>query len=196
VSAQNGLRFVTGSASSPSVVTLADDGTSAELTFHSDLPTMDATSVDIDSDGRLVKATSSARYKTNIQPLSTDTSDVLELEPRSFEYEDSGQHSTGLVAEEVAEVLPDLVCYDEQDRPDSVKYDRVGVYLVPEVDEHRERLADLDDTSADNERRIETLEAENEQLRERNEALEARLDRIEAELGVDADGQRQGVADD
>ncbi len=191
------------------MVTLADDGSNAELTFHSDLPSEDATVVNINTDGELVKATSSARYKTNIQPLTTDTSTVLDLEPKAFEYEDSGQESTGLIAEEVDNVLPYLVNYDGEGRPESVLSDRVGVYLVPEVDENRDRLDDLEETTADQDatveeleadldakdERIEELETENAGLRAENEALRQRVAAIEAELGLDGPDST-AVADD
>ena len=56
---------------------------------------------------------------------------------------------------------------------------------------------------ADQQDRIDALEAENADLRaenadfrERNEELETRLERVEAELGLDATADRQGVADD
>ena len=40
------------------------------------------------------------------------------------------------------------------------------------------------------------LRAKNEQLGKRNGEIEARIKRIEAELGLDATADRQGVADD
>lgn len=101
---------------------------------------------------------SSARYKTNIEPLEPELGAVLDLEPRSFEYTDSGTADIGLIAEEVAEVVPELVVRDSEGRPDAVKYDRVDVYLVPEVRRQRDR--------------IDELEQENAELRERLAALE------------------------
>ena len=154
--------------------------------------------------------TSSARYKTNIEPLDSEPGAVLELEPRSFEYERNGTEDVGVIAEQVDEHVPEIVAYDDEGRPDGVKYDRIGVYLVPEVEENRDRLDDLDETTADHDATIEDLEAENEALQEENETLqkevdrlreenaelEARLDRIETELGIDATTDSQGVADD
>ncbi|MHC4501615.1 MAG: hypothetical protein ACYS21_21215, partial [Planctomycetota bacterium] len=69
----------------------------------------------------------------------------------SFEYKTSGQQDIGLIAEEVAEHLPDLVIYDEAGRPDAVKYDRVSLYLLDvakelkaENDSLKQRLEDLE----------------------------------------------------
>ena len=173
---------------SPSVVTLADDGTNAELTFHSDLPAADHTAVNINASGKLTKATSSARYKTNMQPLSADTSRVLDLEPREFEYEETGQEDTGLIAEEVEETLPELVHYDEEDRPESVQYDRVGVYLVPEVDENRARLDDIENGTTDHERQIANLKADLDAKDDRITDQQDRIDTLES--GLDSKDDR------
>ena len=182
-------------------------GTSGSLTlragsglFAYGLNTGSGAALEIDGDGGIVKASSSARYKRNIQPLSIDPDAVLELEPRSFEYVDTGQADVGLIAEEVAETVPQLVNHDERGRPDSVNYDRLPVYLLPELRAHRDRLADLDaeiDAKdariADQRDRIERLasrveagqartdelEAENERLRERTTELEARNEELE-----------------
>ena len=180
-SAENGFRFITGGDSSPRVVTLADDGSSSELTFHSGIPSGSGTAVGIES-GTLVAGTSSARYKTNIQPLSTDTSRVLDLEPREFEYEETGQEDTGLIAEAVEETLPELVHYDEEDRPESVQYDRVGVYLVPEVDENRARLDDIENDTTDHEREIANLKADLDARDARIADQQDRIDTLESRL--------------
>lgn len=175
--------------------------------------------VNIDSStGELLDATaSSVRYKTNIEPLSTDTSAVLDIEPRSYEYEERGEPSVGFIAEKVDETFPDLVIYDEQGRPDGIKYHRLGVYLLPEIRRNRESVDDLRATAEEREERIDDqrdrierlestverkddridtqadriddLEAENDRLRERMAAIEARLD-------GDASGGRGVTADD
>jgi len=120
--------------------------------------------------GTVVIDTSSARYKTAVQPLGDASEQVLDLEPRTFEYVDrSGGRELGLIAEEVDESVPELVIRDEEGRPDAVKYDRIGACLVPEVRENRER--------------VEELEAENQALRaelgESRSAVEARDEQID-----------------
>lgn len=104
-----------------------------------------------DANGTLWKASSSEKYKRNIEDLEINREVVLQLRPVSFEYKSSGQEDIGLIAEEVAEQLPDLVIYDQEGRPDAVKYEKVSLYLLAVVKE---------------------LKAENQSLRERVEALE------------------------
>lgn len=137
-----------------------------------------------DQTGELYQTNSSARYKTNIQPLSTDTEAVLDLEPRSFEFEETGQPGVGLIAEEVDDVLPDLVNYDEKGRPNSVKYDRLGVYLVPEVRENRDRLTEVERAVEEREARIDELEADLAARDDRIAELESRLAAVESHLGL------------
>jgi hypothetical protein len=146
---------------------------------------------------KIVRDSSSARYKTDIEPLATPAGCVLDLEPRSFAFEDSGESDVGLIAEEVEGVLPELVTYDGEGRPEGVKYRRLGVLLIPEVREHRERIAGVERDGVDREERVEDLEAEtetlreeNDRLRERNADLEARLDALEERVEQLADDER------
>lgn len=180
------------------------------------LPSDDGANVMINDDGMLVtelQLFSSARYKTNIQPLSTETEPVLDLEPRSFEYKENGRPDVGLIAEEVDDILPDLVNYDKKGRPNSVKYDRLGVYLIPEVRATRNRLTEVERTVEEQEARIDELEADLaakdariDDQRNRIDRLESTVDRIaeltsrlstvESRLGLQAradsdEGQRE-----
>ena len=123
------------------------------------LPTGTGTTLQYLSDGQVVKASSSARYKTNVEALSTEPDALLDLEPRSFEYEESGQPDVGLIAEEVADHVPELVLTDERGRPDAVKYDRLGVYLIAALRSQRERIDDLEAQNDDLAARLVALEA-------------------------------------
>jgi hypothetical protein len=184
------------------------------LAFSEGLQSDTGTNVVINSDNELAADSSSARHKTDIQPHSTSDG-VLDLELRSFQYEETGSEDVGFIAEEVEEHVPEIVTYDDEDRPFGVKYDRVGAHLVPEVRDNRDRLADVeskhdavDDRVADlkaeldakdariddQQDRIEKLEAENERLTAENDALRERVAAIEDKLGIDAD--QQAVADD
>ena len=76
---------------------------------------------------------------------------------------------------------------DQQDRIDT---------LESRLDSKDDRVDALEREIERKDDRVETLEDENEQLRAENEALRERVAAIEAELGLDATADRQGVADD
>ena len=159
-----------------------------DIRFVQGLDSGTGTSVEITSDGKLVEASSSASHKIDIQSHIT-SGGVLDLELRSFEYEDTGSDDIGFIAEELEEHLPEIVTYDDEKRPHGVKYDHVGVHLVPEVRENRERLDDIesdhdtvDDCVAELEAELDIKEARLEDQRDRIDDLEATVDQQREEL--------------
>lgn len=101
----------------------------------------------------LLRSTSSARYKTNIQPLpDSETSKIWNLRPVSFNSLSTADNPTqtyyGMVAEEVAEHLPHLVGYikDESGNmiPDSFHYDRLAVLLLAEMKKLKAKITALE----------------------------------------------------
>jgi endosialidase-like protein len=100
----------------------------------------DAVPVLIDSFGQLGTMSSSRRYKTDIKRIDKVSESILELKPVSFRYKihkgDTPQF--GLIAEEVAEVNPDLVIYGRDGKPYTVRYDAVNAMLLNEfLKEHK-----------------------------------------------------------
>ncbi|MGL5692123.1 MAG: tail fiber domain-containing protein [Bacteroidales bacterium] len=86
--------------------------------------------------GELKLATSSRRYKHAIMDINinTNVSRVIELlEPVSFKYINSTDISYGLIAEEVEKIDKNLVVYDEEGKPNGVKYDMLSVLLLNEI---------------------------------------------------------------
>ena len=92
----------------------------------------------IDANGQLGTISSSRRYKQDIEAMA-DASDRLEqLRPVRFRYKQAdatGEHPLqyGLVAEEVAEVFPELVVRDEQGQPETVAYHLLPALLLNEL---------------------------------------------------------------
>jgi hypothetical protein len=92
----------------------------------------------IDANGQLARFTSSSRYKTDVADLrASQWANVLDLRPRRFKSlsraDDAQREFTGLVAEEVHALVPDLVGLDAEGRPDTVDYARLAVFLLPEL---------------------------------------------------------------
>jgi len=98
----------------------------------------------VDDTGKLWEQASSRRYKTNIENLETNPDVVLKLRPVSFQWKTTGQQDIGLIAEEVDALLKDLVMYDKEGKPKSVKYDRVAVYLLAVVKAQQSRIEALE----------------------------------------------------
>ena len=100
----------------------------------------DAIPVLIDSAGQLGTMNSSRRYKTDIKPMDKSSEAILALKPVSFRYKahtDSAPQF-GLIAEQVAEVNPDLVVRDENGEIYTVRYDAVNAMLLNEfLKEHK-----------------------------------------------------------
>jgi hypothetical protein len=100
----------------------------------------DAIPVVIDSTLQLGTTSSSRRYKTDIKPMDKASESILALKPVSFRYKvhKGTTPQFGLIAEEVAEVNPDLVVRDDKGEVYTVRYDAVNAMLLNEfLKEHR-----------------------------------------------------------
>ena len=84
-------------------------------------------------------APSSRRYKHDIQPMDKASESILALKPVTFKYNSDikGRTQYGLVAEEVAEVNPDLVVR-KNGEISTVRYEQVNAMLLNEfLKEHK-----------------------------------------------------------
>jgi hypothetical protein len=98
----------------------------------------------INAQGVVSPQGSSARFMENIEPLQDDFEKLFLLQPRSFNYRDSGERGIGYTAEEVAQVgLDTLVANDAEGRPLTVHYKMLSVYLLELVRQQRGELAAL-----------------------------------------------------
>jgi hypothetical protein len=131
----------------------------------------DAIPVLIDSAGQLGTASSSRRFKQDIQDLGPLAYRLLDLRPVAFRYrqhvaaDPEAPFEFGLLAEEVAEVLPELVVFDEEGRPETVKYHLLSSLLLGELQQQHAEL----------------------------ERLRARLDATEARVRAGSQGSRNGT---
>ena len=126
----------------------------------------------VNASGKLGTTTSSARFKQDVRDMG-DASDVLmRLRPVIFRYredavgaEDAKTTQYGLIAEEVAEIAPELVAPDLEGRPYSVKYHELPALLL-----------------AQNQQQQRTIEAQAwllSEQRDRIAALSTRMERLE-----------------
>ena len=92
---------------------------------------------------RLVEL-SSIRYKTNVESLTPALDKVLQLRPVYYT-KISGTDGTeiGLIAEEVAEIYPELIKYNEAGQVDGINYTRIAPILIKTIQEQQELIKKL-----------------------------------------------------
>jgi trimeric autotransporter adhesin len=87
---------------------------------------------------------SSRRWKTNIQTLSDALTKVEMLRGVSYDLKDSGKHELGVIAEEVGEVVPEVVSYENNGKDArGVDYSRLTALLIEAVKEQQKEIRDL-----------------------------------------------------
>jgi hypothetical protein len=87
---------------------------------------------------------SSIRFKENIQPLEPALAKVEQLNPVTYTKITSQEEEIGLIAEEVAELFPEVVTYNEAGQPQGIQYQRLSVILLKAVQELTERVNKLE----------------------------------------------------
>jgi hypothetical protein len=106
----------------------------------------DAINVVIDSAGQLGTVSSSRRFKDEIKPMNQASEAILCLKPVTFHYKSdhTARPQFGLIAEEVAEVNPDLVVRDKAGEIYTVRYDQVNAMLLNEFLKEHRKVEDLE----------------------------------------------------
>ena len=102
----------------------------------------------IDSNGQLGTISSSRRYKEDIRDLADASSGLMRLRPVQFRYKDAYADGSkpaeyGLIAEEVADVFPNLVVYDRDGRPETVQYHKLVPMLLNEMQKLQRQVEEL-----------------------------------------------------
>jgi hypothetical protein len=115
----------------------------------------------IDSAGQLGTMSSSRRFKKDINPIDKTSEAILALKPVAFHYKTDATNMPqfGLIAEEVAEVNPDLVVRDKNGEIYTVRYDAVNAMLLNEFLKEHKKVQEQGATIARLEKQIEALTA-------------------------------------
>ena len=109
--------------------------------FGQSVDPTDDLAVFVDGHGKLGTTVSSRRFKRDIKPMDNASEAILALKPMTFHYKNDpkGTPQYGLIAEEVAEVNPNLVVRDKNGQILSVHYDKVWNMMLNEfLKEHKQ----------------------------------------------------------
>ena len=128
----------------------------------------------INSAGKLGTTTSSRRFKDDIKPMNDASEALFALKPVTFHYkkeiDPQGISQFGLIAEEVAEVNPQLVVRDKEGKVNTVRYEQINAMLLNEfLKEHK---------------KVEAQQATIRQLKSNAEKQEATISQITKEIGI------------
>jgi len=140
----------------------------------------------INSNGRLgTQPPASARkFKEEIKAMEKSSEGILKLKPVTFRYKNDAEHTPqfGLIAEEVANVNPDLVVRDEHGKVYTVRYEAVNAMLLNEFLKEHQKVQGLEATIAQLKSRPGKQEAASAQQQKQIEALTAGLQKVSAQL--------------
>jgi hypothetical protein len=141
----------------------------------------DAIAVVVDSAGQLGTMSSSARFKKEVKPMDKGSEAILALKPVTFHYKSDKTDTPqfGLIAEEVAQVDPDLVVRDKNGEIYTVRYEAVNAMLLNEFLKEHRKVEGLESAMAQQRKDFEAAIA---QQRTTTEALVARLNEQEAQI--------------
>jgi uncharacterized coiled-coil protein SlyX len=159
-----------------------------------------AIAVGVDASGKLGTTVSSRRFKHDIKPMDMASEAILTLKPVTFRYKSDakGTPCFGLIAEEVAQVNPDLVLRDKNGEILSVRYDQVNAMLLNEfLKEHKTvqeleskatkqdaAITDLKSTMAKQEATIAKQQKEMEVFTAQLNEQAAQIEKVSAQISV------------
>jgi trimeric autotransporter adhesin len=161
----------------------------------------------IDSNGQLGTASSSRRFKNDIKSMDQASAAILGLKPVTFHYKSDSTNTPqfGLIAEEVAQVNPDLVVRDENGEIYTVRYEAVNAMLLNEflkehcrVEQQEATIAQLKSTVAHQQKDLRATAAQQRkefeskiaQQQKQIEALATGLQKVSAQVEASKPAQQ------
>ena len=86
---------------------------------------------------------SSERLKTNIETITGSLYVISKLKPVSFDWKSDNKHDTGLIAEQVQEILPHIVSKTDG-IVQGLDYAKIVPYLIGAIHELENKIAKLE----------------------------------------------------
>ena len=142
--------------------TFAADNNSTELVFAVGASEAAAEKMRLDHDGNLgigtatpsaklevngtITETSMRETKTNIENISGMLPTVLQMQGVKFDWKDKsygGKDNLGFIAEDMAEVLPEVVSCSKEGKPQGIQYTKLTAVLVEAIKEQQKQIDEL-----------------------------------------------------
>jgi hypothetical protein len=132
----------------------------------------------VTSDNRIGTMASSRRYKDQIKPMEKASEAIHSLNPVSFRYKKEVDPARslcfGLIAEEVAQINPNLVTPDCEGKSETVHYEAINAMLLNEFLKEHQKVEQL----------MKNFESKLAEQQKQIEALAAGLQKVSARIEV------------
>ena len=129
---RNAGSFKTPNAANTEYNSLFSWNSSAQMTFNQNA-TFSGT----------ITENSSVRYKDNIKNVKYGLDKVLQMRGVTYNKKDNGVKEIGVIAEEIYEVLPEVVLKNEEGEIDSVSYGRITAVLIEAIKDLKKEIEEL-----------------------------------------------------
>jgi hypothetical protein len=90
-----------------------------------------------------ITETSALKYKENIFSVEDTLDTVLKLRPVKYNLKGGEKVEIGLIAEEVHELIPELIKYNSENEIDSISYTRLAAVLIGAIKEQQIQINKL-----------------------------------------------------
>jgi hypothetical protein len=90
--------------------------------------------------GGVLTENSSLRYKKDVETLKYGLETLLQLRGVRYVRKDNGITEIGVIAEEIEEVLPEIVLKNDEGQVDSVSYGRLSAIFIEAIKELKHEL--------------------------------------------------------
>jgi methanogenic corrinoid protein MtbC1 len=112
---------------------------------HSDTTSIGA-NVTVLSNGRILRSTSSLKYKTDVRDYDKGLNEVMQLQPKYYKgkNDESETQFAGLIAEDVHDLgLSEFVQYADDGSPDALSYTHMIALLTKGIQELKAEIETL-----------------------------------------------------
>jgi hypothetical protein len=129
----------------------------------------------VTSSGQLGVLASSERFKTDVETMGAASEKLRQLRPVTFKLKTDAKGTVqyGLIAEEVAQVYPELVIHDANGRIDGVRYEELAPMLLNLVQQQQTRLAAQDERNAVQSKQIQEMQRQLAEVKQLEQQLAA-----------------------
>ena len=96
-------------------------------------------------DGTVTPSYSDARLKTNLVPMSNSIDKIMQMKPYEFDWVEKrgGEHATGLIAQDMLELMPEIVTKGVDGEHYSIKYQELIPTLINAIQELKQEVEEL-----------------------------------------------------